>query len=113
MNAISAFAALATIFTAGYGAFGLVVRTAKNSSCAEQFALSWLFGTCVVSLSLWLFGFFLHGLVLCGAVVLLCVLLPIVTWKKTHGFRSSGRFGPTETVLISLFVFQIIAITLL
>ena len=113
MNAIRALVAVTTIFAAGYGVFGLVVSNAKNFGRAEQCALSWLFGTGVISLSIWLFGFFLHGLALCGAIFLLGLLLPMVAWRKTRGFCPPARLGRTEHILTWLLVFQVVVIGVL
>jgi hypothetical protein len=115
MNAIGVFAALATIWAAGFGALALIVREPKRLNLAEQFAVSWLFGTGIVSLSIWMFGFFLDGVVLFSGVALVCVVLPLIAWKTKGAFRFQPLRRPTsiELVLTCILALEVLAIAYL
>jgi len=52
MNVIALLAAFATILSAGFGALLLLMPDSRRGNFAEQFALSWLCGTGIVSLFL-------------------------------------------------------------
>lgn len=95
MSALSLFAAFGTVFAAGYGALALLVRQTTRFGIAEQLALSWLLGTGIVSLLLWLFGFFAHGALLPGLVSVVCLSLALVGWKQRvpSQFQLPQKFG--------------------
>jgi hypothetical protein len=115
MNAIGVLAALATILSAGFGTFALIVAEPKRFHLAEQLALSWLFGVGAVSISLWLFGFVLHGFTLFAVVTVFSVVLPGFAWKKNgrFAFLATRRPGAVELVLISCLGLQLLVITYL
>jgi hypothetical protein len=112
MDLIEIIAALATILAAGFGAITLIVRESKRLSFAEQLALSWLVGTGIVSLSIWLFGFVLSGPILFSIVVFICIALPLVAWKTKGAFRfqESRKPNAIELVLALTLAVEILAI---
>jgi len=107
MNALGLFGAFGTLFAAGYGLLALLVRRGVRLSVAEQIALSWLFGTGSVSLLLWVFGFFAHGLLLQGLVSVVCISLGMVGWnlKTPLQIRSKPRWF--EVVLTAVITIEI------
>ena len=107
MNALGLFGAFGTLFAAGYGLLALLVRRSVRLSVAEQIALSWLFGTGSVSLLLWVFGFFAHGLLLQGLVSVVCISLGMVGWnlKTPLQIRSKPRWF--EVVLTAVITIEI------
>lgn len=74
-------AALLTIFCAGYGLVMLIVRAPGRLNALECLSLSWLLGSGVVSLLLWIFGLGLSGLPLQIAVTAGCLLLAVFGWR--------------------------------
>src|SRR5438067_4251185 len=112
MDPIEVLAALATILAAGFGALTLVLRDPKCLSFAEQLAVSWLGGTGIVSLSIWLFGFVLSGPALFSVVSFICVALPLVAWKTKGAFRLQElrRPSPIELALACILSVEILAV---
>src|SRR5438132_5397158 len=112
MDPIEVLAALATILAAGFGAFTLILRNPKCLSLPEQLALSWLGGTGIVSLSIWLLGFVLSGSALFFIVCFVCVALPLVAWKtkgafRFHELREANRI---ELALACILAVEILAV---
>ncbi len=112
MELIEVLAALATILAAGFGAFTLILRNPKCLSLPEQLALSWLGGTGIVSLSIWLLGFVLSGPALFFIVCFVCVALPLVAWKtkgafRFHELREANRI---ELALACILAVEILAV---
>jgi hypothetical protein len=102
--------AVLTIAAAGFGVTRLVC--AQCLALREQVALSWLVGTAVVSLSLWLGGIFFSGAVLQLAVATLCVIVGAVgfiTSRKQSPPPPSRPYTPFELVLFSLFLVELLA----
>src|ERR1700719_3013886 len=112
MNTLEIFAALFTIFAAGFGTFGLIVRDPHRFHIAEQFSISWLCGTGVVSLSICSSGFFLTHEALFVAVTVLCIALPFASWKreKFFGFRSAQRLNLFERILLLIVVGEVVTV---
>jgi len=112
MRTLQILAALSTIFAAGFGTFGLMVRDPRRFHIAEQFSISWLCGAGVVSLSIWLFGLFLNHEALFVAVNVLCVALPLAAWKagRSFGFRSPRRLNPFEWILLLIVVGDVLIV---
>lgn len=112
MSTLGIFAALFTILAAGFGAFGLIVRDPRRLHIAEQFSISWLCGTGVVSLSIWFFGFFFNHEALFVAVTVLCIALPFAAWKrrKFFGFQSAQRSNLFERILLLIVVGEILTV---
>jgi len=115
MELIEVIAALATILAAGFGAITLLLREPKCLSLPEQFALSWLAGTGIVSLSIWLLGFVLSGPALFSVVSFICVVLPLVAWKTKGAFRFQKlrKTNPIELALACILAVEILAVACL
>src|SRR5438477_9337223 len=112
MDLIEVLAALATILAAGFGALTLILREPKRLSFAEQLALSWLVGTGIVSLSIWLFGFILSGPALFSVVAFICVALPLFAWKTKGAFRFQElrQPNPIELGLACILAVEVLAV---
>src|SRR5207302_3391443 len=82
MSALALLGAYGTLFVGGYGLLALLVRQKTQISLTEQIAFSWLLGTGAVSLLLWIFGLFVHGVLLPGLVSIICLLLGFVGWRR-------------------------------
>ena len=100
MNLLGLFAAYVTLFAAGLGIIVLLLRRltrlrqgygGQAINLIECAALSWLFGSGVVSLLLWLGGIVVSGLVLQLSVTLACVALGFTGWriKKSNAIHFS------------------------
>src|SRR5437762_4599799 len=82
MSALALLGAFGTLFVAGYGLLTFLVRQETRLSLTEQIAFSWLLGTGAVSLLLWIFGLFVHGVLLPALVSIVCLLLGFVGWRR-------------------------------
>jgi len=82
MNALALLGAFGTLLAAGYGLLTLLARNETQLSLTEQIAFSWIFGTAAVSLLLWIFGLFVHGVLLPGLVSIICLSLGLVGWRR-------------------------------
>ncbi|HEY4758427.1 MAG TPA: hypothetical protein VIH43_07690 [Chthoniobacterales bacterium] len=100
-------AALATIFAAGYGTLSLVAREPVRLNLAEQFGLSWLFGTGLISLLIWLAGFCAQGAVLQCVVTAVCFLLAVIGRKQTPALGFPKRLSFFEFFLAAILVVEI------
>jgi len=109
--AVASLGGFATIFASGFGVLRLLVRWPTRLNLPEQFGLSWLLGTGVVSLLLWVSGFLLRGPLLAASVVVVCVALPLLAWKISgRSALHSQRWQkerPAELLLATLLVFQV------
>ncbi|MEK7829894.1 MAG: hypothetical protein AAB401_02350, partial [Acidobacteriota bacterium] len=84
------------------GGFGISRLLLPNrSNCAELFALSFLLGSAVVSLSLFVFGFFISGIGLRLMVTTVCIALGWIGWRRNRvsSPRVSKGFGIVEKAL--------------
>jgi hypothetical protein len=72
MSALALLGAFGTLLVAGYGLLSLLARNDAQLSLTEQIAFSWLLGTGAISLLLWIFGLFVHGVLLPGLVSIIC-----------------------------------------
>ena len=107
------FVAMATLAIGGWGVVLLLSR--GRLSCWEYFALTWFFGTSLVSLSIWIGGLFLRGIALQCTVTGICVSLGIIAFLRLHasGSRQREAFGTRyEFVLVTLFAVELIAMFL-
>src|SRR5437762_8594487 len=82
MSALALLGAFGTLLGAGYGLLTLLARKETQLSLTEQIAFSWLLGTGAVSLLLWIFGLFVHGVLLPGLVSIICLSLGLVGWRR-------------------------------
>ena len=96
MKALALLGALGTLLIAGYGLLASLVRQKTQFTLTEQFAFSWLFGTGVVSLLLWIFGLVTHGVLLPGLVSIVCVSLGLIGWKRMVPRPFRGGPSPFE-----------------
>lgn len=112
MNAIAVLAAVATIFAAGFGGLALMLRNPERLHLAEYAALSWLIGTGMVSLAIWLLGFLVRGGILFAAVTVFCVAMPAIAWKTRGAFRflQPRAPNPLEYGLGCIVLVQVLAI---
>jgi hypothetical protein len=102
---IDLFIATATVAVAGGGVASLLSQ--RRLSWWEYCALAWLFGTSLVSLSLWIGGLFLHGIALQSTVTGICVLIGIIGFRRlrANGPKQQAASGTRfEFVLVTLFV---------
>src|SRR6266478_7426288 len=110
MNAIALLAAFSTILAAGFGGLILLTRV-QMRNLGEQFALSWLCGTGIVSFLIWALGFVIHGVSLFALVAIVCVTLPFVGWKmngpSTFRFQPLRGLRTVELLLGTLLVVEI------
>jgi hypothetical protein len=114
MNLLGLIGAYCTLLAAGIGVALFALRDSARVNAIECACLSWLFGTGIVSLLLWLGGIFISGLALQLFVTLVCVVLGFLAWriKKARPIRfalprPSNRL---EWILASLLVVELIAI---
>ena len=109
-------AAYFTLFSAGLGVTLSIFRGARRLNLLECCCLSWLFGTGVVSLLLWMCGTFLSGFVLQIVVATLCVAFGVLGLRAKH--HAQARFtlplpsGLLEWFLASVLVIEIAAVLL-
>jgi hypothetical protein len=82
MSALVLLGAFGTLLVAGYGVLALLVRQKTRLSLTEQIAFSWLLGIGAVSLLLWTFGLFVHGVLLPGLVSIICLSLGFLGWRQ-------------------------------
>lgn len=70
--------ALLLMFGAGFGATMIVLRKAPRIPVAQLLSISWLLGSAVISLSLWLLGLLIHGTPLQVLVTVMAIGLTLV-----------------------------------
>jgi len=114
MNFLALLGALATLFAAGFGTLRLLVPKQTRLNFAEQLALSWLLGTGVISLWVWLLGFFFGGWVLPALVAIASTVLAVVGWQRmgrialpVHSLRRMGR---TDLLLAAVLALEVAVI---
>jgi hypothetical protein len=110
---VGLFAGTATIAIAGFGVTMLLVR--HRPTVWETCALAWLFGTAVVSFSLWIGGFLLHGIALQIVVTGVCVVLGALGFQRWRTVSDEKKTISTkaEIVFIILLAIELISIFLL
>lgn len=91
MSALALLGAFGTLLAAGYGLLTLLVCQKTRFSLTEQIAFSWLLGTGTVSLLLWIFGLFVHGVLLPVVVSIVCLSLGFVGWRRIVPFPLQRR----------------------
>ena len=99
MSALGLAAALLTIFGAGFGATALLPRSARPIAADELAALSWLLGTFVVSIILWLLGFAMRGIALQLSVTTICLLLAGAGTLRMRAGAITFRSGWPENLI--------------
>src|SRR5207253_9298523 len=109
MSVLALLGAFGTLFVGGYGLLALLVRQKTRFSLTEQFSFSWLLGTGAVSLLLWIFGLFVHGVLLPGLVSIICLSLGLVGWRRMVP-RPLRRMRNFFEIFLGIIVFLEIAI---
>ncbi|MGH8094983.1 MAG: hypothetical protein ACREIF_16170 [Chthoniobacterales bacterium] len=104
---ISLITAFALVVAAGAGVVALLAP--EPLRLGERLALSWLTGSMVVSVGLWLGSLVCHGLVLQGFGTLLCLGLGAVAFIRRRSWRG-GRLTRTELVLWALLFLEFAAV---
>ena len=103
-----------TLFAAGFGITLLAMRTSPRANIIECACLSWLLGTGVVSLLIWLCGLVVSGLALQCLVTAACLSLGIAGWRIKQAKRIQLSLPrPTnrvEWILAILLVLQLVTI---
>jgi len=103
-----------TLFAAGFGITLLVMRTSPRTNIIECACLSWLLGTGVASLLIWLCGLIVSGLALQCVVAAACLFLGIAGWrtKQTKQIQMSlpRPKSRVEWILVFLLVLQLVTI---
>ena len=107
MTSAALVAALATIFAAGYGTLTLIARQPTRFHLAEQFGLSWLLGTGVVSFLIWSIGFFAQGALLPCIVTAVCLLLALLSRKQIPRPEIPKTIKPVEFILAAILIAEI------
>jgi hypothetical protein len=113
MNPLLAAAiAVLMIFAAGFGTSMLFLRDSQGIAIGKLTALSWLFGTLVVSFGLWLLGMTMRDAWLYIAVTILCLTLAIagvVLFVRSGKPRLHVPWPPTwfESLLALLICLEI------
>lgn len=99
--------ALCLLLLGGLGISRLLLPNCANS--AELFALSFLFGSAVISLSLFVFGLFVSGIALRLLVTTACIALGWIGWRRSRvsNLRVSRGFDTQAILLLAINVVQI------
>jgi hypothetical protein len=80
-------AAYFTLFSAGLGVTLMIFRRAARINLFECCCLSWLFGTGIVSILLWICGTFLSGFILQITVTGVCIVLGASGWRSVRSSK--------------------------
>jgi hypothetical protein len=111
MDILIVVAALATVFACGYGGQTLFIRRTASLNSAEQLALSWLLGIGIISILLWIFGFFFRGASLPILVFSAAVSFAWMGWRRgVLPALSFRHFSAAERCLALLLALQIAVI---
>src|ERR1044072_8901574 len=81
MIVLGLIGALLTIFIAGFGVTMSIFARQGRINFVECACLTWLLGVGIVSLLLWIFGWFCSGFVLQIVVAVVCVPLAFFGWR--------------------------------
>jgi hypothetical protein len=109
MIALGLIAAFATIFMAGCGAVLLLTRDQPRRNVAEVLSLGAFLGSGIVSLLLWLGGFFVSGAMLQSAVAICCLAIAALGWRVLR--RARPRFAwPKSTTTLECFLAALLII---
>jgi hypothetical protein len=105
--ALGLLIATLTTASAGFGVTMLIARA--RPSISECFALTWLFGTAAVSLSLWTGGLLLRAAALQMTVTVICLALGglgLYQWRRFPATRRASSLAGIEIVFIALFALE-------
>jgi len=114
MSFFAVLGAIVTILAAGFGALQLVLPSRVRTGFASACALSWLFGTCIVSALIWVVGFVARGAIVPTIVALICVALPLVVCRikgpPSFWWPDWRRLRAIDVVLASILAAQVVII---
>lgn len=111
MILIGLVAAILTILAAGFGVTLSIFARTKRFNLVECACLSWLLGSGIISLLLWIGGTFCSGLVLQAVVTIACLALAIFGWREKQ--KAAARFNfptpknPVEWVLATIVALEV------
>ncbi len=112
MNFVAVLGAASVIFCAGFGALRLI--GIPNDRSNPEFGFSWILGTGIVSLLIWIFGLLITGPLLPGVVAICCLLLFFLGWKISPGWGpvlpNSCQLRTIDVVLGAVLIVEIVAI---
>jgi hypothetical protein len=105
---------LAAMFTIAAGGFGVaVLLTRQRLAICEYLALSWLFGTALVSFALWIFGFFVRGLTLQMATTAVCICLGAIGFARQRRLPPAPKEAVNQRwniIFVVLFAIELLSI---
>lgn len=102
--------ALSVQMLAGFGVYRLLMRNQPPASLTELFALSFLLGVTIVTLCLFVFGFFISGKGLLWSVTAACLVIGWIGWQRQKfqiRFRDFWPQNTTEKFLLAINLVQI------
>ena len=102
-------AAILTIFAAGFGVTLSIFARTNRFNLVECACLSWLLGSGIISLLLWIGGTFCSGLVLQAVVTIACLALAIFGWREKQKAAARSHF-PTPKNLVEWVLATIVAV---
>lgn len=112
-NSILTVTALLSLLGAGWGVVHLLGRR-EESFLLERLALAWLFGCAAISLLLFVFGFFLHGVWLTAAVTAICIAsaaLPLLQTAPATSSRVKRSHRPGEIILLVVIAVEFVVVS--
>src|SRR5438270_13767585 len=86
-------AAILTIFAAGFGVTLSIFARTNRFNLVECACLSWLLGSGIISLLLWIGGTFCSGLVLHAVVMIACLVLAMFGWREMQNAAARSDFS--------------------
>jgi hypothetical protein len=111
MNFAAVLGACAMIFSAGFGTVRLMAVHSKQTNFKADIAFSWIVGTGIVSLLIWIFGFWLKGALLPTSVAFCCLLLPFlarkISTRPTLSLPSFSDLNKIDVLLALVLLFEI------
>lgn len=105
---------IATFLSAGFGV-ALILRQSRQWNIIECVCVSWLLGTGIVTLLLWIGGIFLSGTGLRVSIALVCAILGGIGFGRAR--KAQVRFvlpmprNMIEWLLVAFIIFELINIT--
>lgn len=108
---VGVFIATVTIAAAGFGTTMLL--THSRLTIWENVALAWLFGTALVSLSLWIGGFLFRGIALQILVAAVCVTIGVIGVRRWRTFSREARSDSrtkANIIFVTLLVVELVSI---
>jgi len=92
-------AAILTIFAAGFGVTLSIFARTNRFNLVECACLSWLLGSGIISLLLWIGGTFCSGLVLQAVVTIACLALAIFGWREKQKAAARSHFSTPKNLV--------------